>query len=188
MIACNTTTTSLSNHDLLEKWHPLVVPPTDGGGVTATDLPAADRRQAAVARLRHKASGRIVCVVAVHLMTTSRDGPGVTRFPGEVRAGELATIKNIVAERAARDDAVVLCGDFNTPPSDKHVWSGDVGFKHATGWGGDGAFFWGADLTGRLRARARLGGLRGRVHLQNCLLYTSPSPRDKRQSRMPSSA
>ena len=28
-------------------------------------------------RLRHKASGRIVCVVAMHLMTTSRDGPGV---------------------------------------------------------------------------------------------------------------
>ena len=25
-------------------------------------------------------------------------------------------------------------------------------------------------------------------HLLNCLLYTSPSPRDKRQSRMPSSA
>ena len=26
------------------------------------------------------------------------------------------------------------------------------------------------------------------AHLQACLLYTSPSPRDKRQSRMPSSA
>ena len=25
-------------------------------------------------------------------------------------------------------------------------------------------------------------------HYKNCLLYTSPSPRDKRQSRMPSSA
>ena len=25
-------------------------------------------------------------------------------------------------------------------------------------------------------------------HLESCLLYTSPSPRDKRQSRMPSSA
>ena len=36
VIACNTTTVSLSNHDLLEKWHPLVVPPTDGGGVTST--------------------------------------------------------------------------------------------------------------------------------------------------------
>ena len=27
-----------------------------------------------------------------------------------------------------------------------------------------------------------------RTHLGTCLLYTSPSPRDKRQSRMPSSA
>ena len=26
------------------------------------------------------------------------------------------------------------------------------------------------------------------VYLMGCLLYTSPSPRDKRQSRMPSSA
>ena len=26
------------------------------------------------------------------------------------------------------------------------------------------------------------------IHISNCLLYTSPSPRDKRQSRMPSSA
>ena len=28
----------------------------------------------------------------------------------------------------------------------------------------------------------------GGVHISDCLLYTSPSPRDKRQSRMPSSA
>ena len=28
----------------------------------------------------------------------------------------------------------------------------------------------------------------GGEHTKNCLLYTSPSPRDKRQSRMPSSA
>ena len=27
-----------------------------------------------------------------------------------------------------------------------------------------------------------------KIHLSGCLLYTSPSPRDKRQSRMPSSA
>ena len=33
-----------------------------------------------------------------------------------------------------------------------------------------------------------LGMLCAREHLMVCLLYTSPSPRDKRQSRMPSSA
>ena len=34
-----------------------------------------------------------------------------------------------------------------------------------------------------------IGGLYGTVdEVDTCLLYTSPSPRDKRQSRMPSSA
>ena len=34
----------------------------------------------------------------------------------------------------------------------------------------------------------RLQCLRALAHKHTCLLYTSPSPRDKRQSRMPSSA
>ena len=33
-----------------------------------------------------------------------------------------------------------------------------------------------------------LDGVAGAVAANTCLLYTSPSPRDKRQSRMPSSA
>ena len=66
----------------------------------------------------------------------------MTRFPGEVRAGELATIKEIVTARADDDDAVLLLGDFNTPPSERHVWSGDVGVSHDTGFA-DGAFSWG---------------------------------------------
>ena len=33
-----------------------------------------------------------------------------------------------------------------------------------------------------------LKGLKRRAEGRTCLLYTSPSPRDKRQSRMPSSA
>ena len=35
---------------------------------------------------------------------------------------------------------------------------------------------------------ARDPNLDRRVAIKTCLLYTSPSPRDKRQSRMPSSA
>ena len=42
-----------------------------------------------------------------------------------------------------------------------------------------------AEMGGDERARARELDL---VRYQVCLLYTSPSPRDKRQSRMPSSA
>ena len=43
-------------------------------------------------------------------------------------------------------------------------------------------------LKGRLgREKEREGRRQGR-ELQNCLLYTSPSPRDEESSRMPSSA
>ena len=41
---------------------------------------------------------------------------------------------------------------------------------------------------GSLELYATEGLNREAVHLTTCLLYTSPSPRDKRQSRMPSSA
>ena len=36
--------------------------------------------------------------------------------------------------------------------------------------------------------RRYCGGVGRTAQAKNCLLYTSPSPRDKRQSRMPSSA
>ena len=51
-------------------------------------------------------------------------------------------------------------------------WRGNVDFRNNVvyGWGGEVSY----------------GGEGG--HFNLCLLYTSPSPRDKRQSRMPSSA
>ena len=72
---------------------------------------------------------------------------------------------------------------FNTP-DDRIVW--DVGhqtYPHKI-------------LTGRrdrMHTMRKKGGLAGfpkrsESHYDTCLLYTSPSPRDKRQSRMPSSA
>ena len=39
-----------------------------------------------------------------------------------------------------------------------------------------------------IKAYRALGNFRGDSAFYTCLLYTSPSPRDKRQSRMPSSA
>src|SRR5664280_3549208 len=39
-----------------------------------------------------------------------------------------------------------------------------------------------------LPAELRLGGVRHADHIDACLLYTSPSPRDRTRSRMPSSA
>ena len=44
-----------------------------------------------------------------------------------------------------------------------------------------------AEMTGRLAVCAASCGP-GNLHLINCLLYTSPSPRDGLLSRMPSSA
>ena len=41
---------------------------------------------------------------------------------------------------------------------------------------------------GKLADYPRLKGLNKNTIIKSCLLYTSPSPRDKRQSRMPSSA
>ena len=38
------------------------------------------------------------------------------------------------------------------------------------------------------KAEKRVRELEAQIEDYNCLLYTSPSPRDKRQSRMPSSA
>ena len=46
----------------------------------------------------------------------------------------------------------------------------------------------GAPRRGARHAPRALPGLAGRAVSAACLLYTSPSPRDKRQSRMPSSA
>ena len=42
--------------------------------------------------------------------------------------------------------------------------------------------------TGKLHIGHYVGSLKNRVLLQDCLLYTSPSPRDRSVSRMPSSA
>ena len=50
-----------------------------------------------------------------------------------------------------------------------------------------GAPIWLAVLGG-LFAGVIAGIVTGVLHVWACLLYTSPSPRDKRQSRMPSSA
>ena len=45
-----------------------------------------------------------------------------------------------------------------------------------------------ADMNADKKPDVILCDARNIAWYQNCLLYTSPSPRDKRQSRMPSSA
>ena len=45
-----------------------------------------------------------------------------------------------------------------------------------------------SEMVKRLEAEGLIESGRKITLTENCLLYTSPSPRDKRQSRMPSSA
>ena len=42
--------------------------------------------------------------------------------------------------------------------------------------------------SGKMSSKYNNGNMKTEGEYKDCLLYTSPSPRDKRQSRMPSSA
>ena len=59
-------------------------------------------------------------------------------------------------------------------------------YKDPDDWAEDAA----TNVTGTIRVAkaAEKAGVRRLVNFQTCLLYTSPSPRDQRGSRMPSSA
>jgi endonuclease/exonuclease/phosphatase family metal-dependent hydrolase len=121
-----------ANYDLQEKWHSIKNNNSnDNNNKESELLKPADRRNAGFCRLRHKATGKIVTVCATHLMTTSRDGPKTNRFPGEVRAGEIARIRKLVQEfcchQEDNDDALLLVGDLNTDAKDaKTVFGGEI--------------------------------------------------------------
>merc|ERR1719272_1094316 len=65
-------------------------------------------------------------------MTTSRDNPLTNLYPGEVRAGELATIRSLVRRigigTTAREGFLLL-GDFNTRADRLDVFSGRVAHR-----------------------------------------------------------
>jgi len=97
-----------------------------------TLLKDSDRRNAAFVRLRHKSTHQILNIINVHLMTTSRDGSNTNMYPGEVRSGELAILRNIVEQHGTVDhvpaekQSTILCGDFNTCPDEIHVFNGNL--------------------------------------------------------------
>jgi len=120
------------NIDLEERHHPIG---GDGTTIKQTQpilMRAADRRNGAFVKLRHLSSGRIVVVCSAHLMTTSRDSAKQTHYPGEVRAGELVALKQLVENELSKDDgeekyAVVLMGDFNVNAKDAiQIFSGNI--------------------------------------------------------------
>jgi endonuclease/exonuclease/phosphatase family metal-dependent hydrolase len=149
-LECNTESFqgAVYNMDLEEQWHSTKSP--DSPDPTLMD--AADRRNGAWCRLRHKSSGRVVAICAAHLMTTSRDSPKTNRFPGQVRAGEISSLKALAESRIQLDDALLLLGDFNTNARvAKNIFSGDISASDSnkivrldTGFDIDsGQFLWG---------------------------------------------
>ena len=120
-------------------------------------------------------------------------------------------IADIVGERVALKSAGVgslkgLCPFHDEKSPSFHVRP-QVGYYHCFGCGESGdvySFLREMDHVSFTEAVERLAGrigyslhyedggsapeTSGRSRLYACLLYTSPSPRDKRQSRMPSSA
>jgi len=108
------------NTDFMEQWHRLRA----GGSNERELMPAADRRHCASVLLEHVQSGRKLRVISAHLMTTSRDGPRTNEYPGEVRAGELGSLREEIRRCAGSGDALLVAGDFNTEARDMGVFTG----------------------------------------------------------------
>ena len=122
-----------------------------------------------------------------------------------VIAGSQATMNNFVWGNEALQNYETICGgtgagpDFhgcsaiqthmtNTRMTDPEVleWRFPVRleeFSIRRGSGGRGCYTGGNGITRRLRFLQSMT-----VTILGCLLYTSPSPRDRQKSRMPSSA
>lgn len=133
---------SIINVDLEEKWHPV-----KSTNKEAVMMKPSDRRNGAICRLKHKESGRKVALCTAHLMTKSRDGTRTNRFPGEVRACELAALKLLVESTVQTDEAVLLTGDFNTDAKEAlEVYAGRF---RSPDYGKTCAFETGFDVDGR---------------------------------------
>mmetsp|Transcript_13634 Transcript_13634/g.21783 ORF Transcript_13634/g.21783 Transcript_13634/m.21783 type:complete len:323 (+) Transcript_13634:1-969(+) len=115
---------SALNFDLREHWHKVNSKTKSEGG--ATIMNREDRRNCGMVRLTHKHSKKAVWIVAAHLMTTSRDKSGKVVFPGEVRAGELATMKRECPIHIKKGESVILAGDFNTQPHELELFTGNI--------------------------------------------------------------
>lgn len=105
---------SVHNIDLMERWHRTSKGSSPVNVGQGDLMPDEDRRNLALLRLIHKASGKPLWVAAAHLMTTSRDSEKTNLFPGEVRAGELQVIRQSILDLVPEGEAVLLMGDFNT--------------------------------------------------------------------------
>ena len=119
------------NYDMKEHWH-CYYGGSNGSEATSTLMPTLDRKNVGMVRLRHGATKGRLWVVGTHLMTESRDNKKLTKYPGEVRAQEIETLKHFIQRHArgggssssAQD--VLLLGDFNTDVGMSDIFQGRV--------------------------------------------------------------
>lgn len=98
------------NTDMMEKW-----------SQSNELMPKSYRRNVALIRLRSRGHKENTFYVGnTHLMTTSRDDAE----KGDVRAGELKKIKDLLTQKMKSKEALILCGDFNTSCSRLDIFSG----------------------------------------------------------------
>ena len=106
-------------------------------------------------------------------------------FDGGLRARELFGVQRKRAVRVHYGDQAVIEGSgFDGSPRAMLACG-----RKCIKFGPTEAFLCGNDICGDADVGLWVGVAKVQVaRIQRCLLYTSPSPRDKRQSRMPSSA
>ena len=119
-------------------------------------------------------------------------GKGATALKGLRGSGKTALLDgNTKAEYDGFEDswAIGAHAQANKPPrlldGLKNHLPRDTPLIYSGCYGNLLVEFWGQDNSFGKRINASLLGVQ---FVKDCLLYTSPSPRDKRQSRMPSSA
>ena len=97
-------------------------------------------------------------------------------------------IKN---ESSTWKDQVKVIGDLNTPYGLAFIGNGHHRgglYAKNLATGGDGEVTLWSRNNGKIVLDGSKVEVKGNVGIGTCLLYTSPSPRDKTVSRMPSSA
>ena len=115
-------------------------------------------------------------------LTASLAAIGVLHDKGQLSDEELAFAKSVAFARYDRDEQgqVLLPGDSkpSTKPANVKLATTEDKRREAEA----------AAEKRREATKLAMAAAEEKAKAEDCLLYTSPSPRDKRQSRMPSSA
>ena len=119
------------------------------------------------------------------------------RYWGSVQPSYDRMIWNVIDSASARlaafrnetiDEYDAKPVEYNTLLDDAQIQQKSQNYEYMSPTAGYSYIGWNQSRNGEPSIFADVKVRQAMTHLTDCLLYTSPSPRDKRQSRMPSSA